>query len=112
MTKAEAPATIEWTNRIVGHGEKRASEFIANPLNWRKHPKRQKNAVKGSLDTLGWIDDVIINKRTGKIVDGHERVEEALANGDAMVPFKEVDLSPAEEAQALLMLDATAALAT
>lgn len=101
-----------WTNRIVGHGTKRASEFKAHPHNWRKHPAKQKSAVKGSLDDLGWIDVVIENIRTGRLIDGHERIEEAEANGDAQVPYIQVDLSEAEEAQALLSLDATAALAT
>jgi hypothetical protein len=30
-----------WRNRIVGSGELPASEFLANPGNWRIHPKPQ-----------------------------------------------------------------------
>jgi hypothetical protein len=84
---------------------------MAHPLNWRKHPQRQRSAVKGSLDSLGWVSVVIENTRTGNLVDGHERIWQAMQNGDAEVPFITVDLSPEEEAQALLSLDAIAALA-
>ena len=96
---------------IVGFGIKKASQFQQHPLNWRIHPPKQKSAVEGSLNTLGWFDFVIENKRTGNMLDGHERVENALKKRDAYVPFVHVDLSEAEEAQALLSLDATAALA-
>jgi hypothetical protein len=102
---------VTWQNRILSYGTAKASTFKANPLNWRKHPARQSKALKGSLDTLGWVQTVVVNTRTGFIVDGHERVEAALRNGDAEVPFITVDLSPEEEAQALLSLDAIAALA-
>lgn len=101
----------EWKNRIIGHGVKKASQFTAHPNNWRKHPQRQRSAVRGSLDSLGWVDVVIENKTTGHVVDGHERIWNALKNGDAEVPYIEVELTEAEEAQALLSLDAIAALA-
>jgi ParB family chromosome partitioning protein len=102
---------VAWANRITGYGTKHASQFMAHPLNWRKHPQRQRSAVKGSLDSLGWVSVVIENQRTGNLVDGHERIWQALQNNDAEVPFITVDLSPEEEAQALLSLDAIAALA-
>jgi hypothetical protein len=92
--------TVQWTNRITGYGNKPASQFMAHPDNWRIHPQRQRSALKGSLDTLGWVDVVI-----------DERIWQALKNNDAEVPFITVDLSPEEEAQALLSLDAIAALA-
>ena len=101
----------DWKNRIVGHGSKPASQFQAHPNNWRKHPDRQRRAVRGSLDDLGWIDTVIENVRTGHLIDGHERVWQALDNSDAEVPYIQVDLSESEEAQALLSLDSIAALA-
>lgn len=95
-----------WDVRITGYGVKPASEFIANPNNWRLHPEEQRQAVMGSLDTLGWIDVVIENTRTGYLIDGHERLWEALKCGEnTPVPFIQVDLSEEEEAQALATLD-------
>lgn len=100
-----ADALTEIKNNIVGYGEKRASEFLAHPLNYRKHPQRQRDAVQASLRELGWIDDVKENINSGYLIDGHERVWQALkAGGD--VPYIQVDLSPEEEALALATFDA------
>jgi len=96
---------------IIGFGAKRASQFKEHPKNWRKHPPKQQSAVEGSLNSLGWIQFALENKRTGNLIDGHERVLNALRHGDGYVPYIHVDLSEAEEAQALLSLDAIAALA-
>ena len=100
-----------WQNRIIGEGEQPASQFTANPNNWRKHPQAQRDAMKGALTEIGWVQRVIVNKRTGYLVDGHERVWEALQNGDQPVPYVEVDLSEQEEAYVLATLDPLAAMA-
>jgi DNA modification methylase len=101
-----------WKNRIVGEGEQPASQFIANPDNWRTHPQHQRDAMRGALNEVGWVQRVIVNRRTGYLVDGHERVWQALQNGDAMVPYVEVDLSEQEEAYVLATLDPIGAMAT
>ena len=93
-----------FSNRIVGYVVKPASELTANPANWRKHPAKQRAAVQASLRELGWIAAVIENVRTGLLVDGHERVMQALAK-DESVPVLQVDLSPEEEALALATFD-------
>ena len=104
--KREHGLMADWQNRIVDHGVRPASEFTANPKNWRVHPMNQRAAVEGSLNELGWIDTVIVNRRTGYLVDGHERLWQALKAGeDTPVPFIEVDLSEEEEALALASLD-------
>ncbi len=100
-----------WRNRIVGEGEQPASQFIANPANWRTHPQAQRDAMRGALNEVGWVQRVIVNRRTGYLVDGHERVWQALQNGDALVPYVEVDLSPEEEAYVLATLDPIGAMA-
>lgn len=102
----------DWKNRIVDHGEKPAKDFLANPYNFRIHTAMQERALQGSLDSLGWIQDVIENKRTGHLIDGHDRIVLAMRKGEAtLVPYIQVDLTPDEEYQALLMLDPIAALA-
>lgn len=101
----------EWRNRIVGQGEKPASEFKPHPENWRTHPEMQKLALKGALDEVGWVQNVIVSSRTGNLIDGHERVHQALENGDAAVPYVEVDLSEKEERYVLATLDPISALA-
>jgi len=101
----------EWKDRIVGHGKKAASQFMANPKNWRVHPQAQREALRGALNEIGWIAPVVENTRTGALVDGHERVWQALRNGDAEVPYVQVDLSEEEEAYALATLDPIGAMA-
>lgn len=103
--------TSTWRNRIVGHGEQPASQFLANPNNWRVHPQSQRDALHGALNEVGWVQQVIVNRRTGYLVDGHERVWQALQNGDAPVPYVEVDLDEAEEAYVLATLDPIGAMA-
>lgn len=101
-----------WKNRIVGHGVKPAMDFLANPRNWRLHPRFQQEALKGAMDEVGWVDDVTENINTGAVVDGHLRVTLALREGDnTPVPFKTVDLNEAEEAYVLATKDPIGAMA-
>jgi hypothetical protein len=112
MAKKTPKARDIWKNRIVDYGEKPAKEYLANPYNFRIHTALQERALQGSLDTLGWIDDVIENRQTGHLIDGHDRIVLAMRKGGGTpVPYKLVDLTPDEEFQALLMLDPIAAMA-
>jgi hypothetical protein len=55
---------------------------------------------------------VIENVRTGHVLDGHARIEEALSRGDdEPVPFIQVDLSEEEERLALSVFDPISAMA-
>lgn len=97
-------------NRIVNHGVKPAAEFTLNPLNWRKHPKSQVNALRAVLSEVGWVQDVIVNEQTGHVIDGHARIDLALQNGSS-VPYISVNLSAEEENLILATLDPVGALA-
>lgn len=79
-------------------------QLLANPLNFRRHPGEQLEALRGSLRTLGWVKPVLVNTKTGHVVDGHARIEEALRQG-VTVPVLYLDLSPEEEKLALAALD-------
>lgn len=105
-------AEDRWVNRIRSSGTKPAADFHAHELNWRLHPDEQQAALEGLLDKVGWIQNVIISARTGKILDGHARVALALKRGDQTpVPFIEVDVSEEEEKLALAALDPISARA-
>lgn len=104
---------INWKNRIVRHGEQPANQFTANALNFRRHPNQQREALRGSLSELGWIQSVVVNKTTGNVIDGHARIEEALSiDEESLVPFVEVEISEAEEKLALATFDPISAMAT
>jgi DNA modification methylase len=98
-------------SRIVGEGEEAPDQLLANPLNWRRHPKAQHDALEGMLRTVGWVQRVIVNLRTQHIVDGHLRVEVALRRGEPTVPVLYVDLSEEEEKVVLAAIDPIGGLA-
>jgi len=101
---------MAWENRITGEAMVDPATLTANPLNWRTHPKNQVAALRGSLDSLGWVQRIIVNTETGHVVDGHARLEEAQAAGE-QVPVLYVSLTEEEERQALATLAPIAALA-
>lgn len=105
-------AVKQWENRIVGHGEESPENLLANPLNFRVHPKRQQDALQGVLDEVGVVDEVIVNQRTGFLVNGHLRVSLAMRTNQPAIPVKYVDLSESEEALILATFDPISALAT
>lgn len=107
----EEKTVIEWKNRIIGSGEEDPAQLLANPFNFRIHTKVQQAALTGSLDTIGWIQQIIVNKRNGHVIDGHLRVSLALRKGEKKVPVLYVDLTDEEEALALMTLDPIAAMA-
>lgn len=86
-------------------------QLLAHPLNARRHPGEQRDALRESLGRVGWVDVVKVNTRTGHVVDGHARVEEAITAGST-VPVLWVDLSPEDERFVLATLDPISALAT
>jgi DNA modification methylase len=102
---------MAWENRITRSGMENPKNLVSNPKNWRKHPKIQEDAMRGVLEDIGWIQDIIVNERTGKLVDGHLRVEIALKNGESEVPVKYVDLLEEEEEKALITFDPITAMA-
>ena len=102
-----------WNNRIVSSGSLPANQYLAHDLNARRHPGPQRDALRGSLDAVGWVAPVIVSVRSGKLLDGHARIEEALTKDDEqLIPYVEVDVSEAEERLILATYDPIGALAT
>lgn len=98
-------------NRIVGHGEEAPDQLLANPLNWRIHGGTQQQALTNVLKTVGIVQSVIVNQRTGFLLDGHLRVAIAMREGLEKIPVVYCDLSPEEEATILASFDPISALA-
>lgn len=98
-------------SRIVGEGVEAPDQLLANPLNWRTHPKEQVDALEGLLREVGWVQRVIVNRTTGHIVDGHARVELALRRSEPSVPVLYVALTEEEERLVLASLDPIGGLA-
>jgi DNA modification methylase len=102
---------MDWKNKVVDHGLADPSDLLANPLNFRVHPARQQQAMEAVLDDIGFIAPVIVNRTTGRMIDGHLRVALAMRRGMASLPVTYVELTEPEEAEALATFDALGAAA-
>ena len=105
-----------WISKIVDHGKIKCTDVQLHPLNYRTHSDKQQEVVRDSMTELGIVQSIIINRTTGRLIDGHARVGEAikrqLATGeDVYLDAEYVELTEKEELQALLLLDGTGALA-
>lgn len=104
--------TQTWRNRIIGEGDEAPDQLLANPRNARRHPQAQQAALAGVLAEVGVVQRVIVNKRTGFVVDGHARISLALMQGQPTIPVLYVDLDEREEAKVLATLDPISAMAS
>ena len=100
-----------WKSRVVGYGEEPPEKLLPHPANWREHPQRQRRALADVLGRVGWVDDVTVNRRTGRIINGHLRVRMAIERREPSVPVRYVDLSEDEERLVLATLDPITGLA-
>lgn len=102
---------MTWENQIVAWDTVDPSQLLANPANYRRHPAKQREALRGSLNELGIIAPIIVNLTTGHVLDGHARVEEYITAGVTEVPVGYVKIPADKEGLALLSLDPIAAMA-
>lgn len=110
MAAPPAPPNA-WRSRIVGQGEADPATLTPHERNPRTHSKAQLDAIAGALDEVGFVQRVIVNRTTGHILDGHARVQIAIARGEPTVPVVYVELAEEEEALVLASLDPLGALA-
>jgi DNA modification methylase len=64
------------------------------------------------LGEVGWVNEILVNKQTGHVVNGHARIALAIERHEATVPVTYVDLSGDEERTVLATLDPLGAMAT
>lgn len=94
-----------WRSRIKRTGTIDPAELVTNPANWRQHPLHQRDALRELLGSVGWVQGVVVNERSGRMVDGHLRAELAVEDQAAEIPVVWVDLSDDEERLVLAALD-------
>jgi DNA modification methylase len=110
-TKESERKDEAWRSRIVGSGEEAPERLLPNPANWRLHPALQQQAMGAVLEEVGWVQQVIVNRTTGHLVDGHLRVSLARSRQEARVPVVYVELTAEEEALVLASFDPISAMA-
>jgi ParB-like chromosome segregation protein Spo0J len=96
---------------VVRYCETPLDDLTANPKNWRIHSTLQQECVEQVIAEAGFVQPILVNVRTGYVLDGHLRVALALRRGEATLPTIEVDLSEDEEALVLATLDPLSAMA-
>lgn len=97
----DAPRVGKWTLELWP-----VSKLKAHPLNWRRHPERQRSVLMQMMERVGWVGVIVVNRQTGHIIDGHLRQEIAQARGaETLVPVFVVDLPKDRELEALATFD-------
>lgn len=109
----EAADVPKFRDRIVELRRVPASDLTANPANWREHDDKQRSALAGVLDELGFAGALIA--RTDEdgalvLIDGHLRRE--LADDADTLPVLVTDLTQAEADLMLATYDPIGAMAT
>jgi len=97
-------------DRVQGLVRVRAGDLKAHPANWRRHPERQRAALRGLLRQVGYAD-ALLARRDGDdlvLIDGHLRKS---LDPEQVVPVLVLDVSEAEADLLLATLDPLAALA-
>lgn len=100
-----------WRNRIVGYGEVAPSSLLANPFNFRVHTDEQIAAFSGIARKVGLCADVVVNRTTGHIVDGHLRTALAIRERQPLIPVTYIEVTTEEEKLLLATFDAIGAMA-
>ena len=86
-----------------------AGSLKANPMNWRRHPTGQADALKAVIGDVGWAGALLYNEATGQLIDGHARKDAVPAK--TLVPVLIGSWTPAQEMKILATLDPLAAMA-
>lgn len=98
-------------DRIVELRRVPAGDLRPNPRNWRSHPKRQREALRGLLAEVGFANAILareLDDGSLEIVDGHLRQSMDAA---AIVPVLVLDVDQEEADKLLATLDPLAAMA-
>jgi hypothetical protein len=82
-----------------------------NPRNWRTHPRRQRDTLRGVLAEVGYADALLARELpdgTLELIDGHLRAE---TTPDMDVPVLILDVNADEANKLLVLLDPLADMA-
>ncbi len=78
---------------------------MAAPYNPRRMPAEKLKHLKAALQQYGCVQPVVVNRRTNRIVGGHQRVKAAEAIGMLQLPVTYVDLDERAEKSLNLALN-------
>ena len=101
---------MDFKDRIKEFRRIKASDLLANPLNHRVHPEKQRKALRKTLKEIGFAGALLCREHDGKLIliDGHMRAAEC---GDAEIPVLILDVNEAEGNKILASYDAIGSMA-
>jgi len=102
---------VKIRDRIKEFRRVRASELLPNPKNWRTHPEKQRDALRGVLAEIGYADALLVRELPDgqyQLIDGHLRAE---TTPEVSVPVLVLDVDENEADKILLSHDPLSALA-
>jgi len=97
---------VGFKTKPIGYAWLDPKTMSPHPLNWKIHPEVQLRELEKSLDEFGWLPSMLalFNKRTGKVIDAHGRIEVALNSGQ-QVPAAIIDVDEETEKRILASMD-------
>lgn len=81
-------------------------DLAEHPGNWKFHGSDQLASIESLMGSVGWAGALLLNERTGRLVDGHGRLSIARRSTEP-VPVLVGDWTEEQERQILLYLDPT-----
>ena len=97
-------------NRIIDHVKVRAKDLLAHPLNFRKHPDNQRQALAASYAEVGFARSLLgyrLPDGRVQLIDGHLRKD---FDPDMEVTVELLDVNEDEARKLLLTIDPLAEL--
>ena len=90
------------------------SELKAAPWNPRKIDEGAKKKLKSNLKRVGLLRPLVLNKRTGHLIAGHQRLSQmdAIEKGDYRLDVAVVDLDEKTEQEQIIFLNNPAVMGT
>lgn len=98
-------------DRIVELRRVKARDLRTNPRNWRKHSEKQRAALRGLLEEIGYAGALLARETDDdalELIDGHLRAE---TTPDELVPVLVLDVTEKEADMLLATHDPLAAMA-
>ena len=83
----------------------RISEILPAELNPRTISASAFSGLSGSLKRFGYVEPMVWNRRSGRLVSGHQRLRALSEQGFSRADVSVVDLSPEEESALLLTMN-------
>lgn len=102
---------MNWTDRVVRLAWVKPDDLLANPFNYRVHPRFQQDALEGSIDENGFSVPPLVQQGTDRIIDGHLRVSLAMRHNVPAMPVVYLDVTDVEANSLLATIDPLVGLA-